>query len=125
MVAGIWGHESNFKQRPDGDAGPAQLTSWVRNNEPQLVVGNAYGTWHGRTNGLPFDGDVMDNLDTLGNIVRFGRDLYGNYRSVAYWYGPGDPNNPANAMKNRNDYANHVMQLFEAYKRFFDCLRNP
>jgi hypothetical protein len=41
MLAGIWAHESNFKQRPDGDAGPAQLTSWWRNNRPELVVGNA------------------------------------------------------------------------------------
>ncbi|MGH9967424.1 MAG: hypothetical protein ACREBG_06275, partial [Pyrinomonadaceae bacterium] len=125
MVAGLWGHESNFAQRPDGDAGPAQLTSWWRNNQPGLIVGNAYGSWHGRTNGVPFDGNVRDNLATLGNIVRFSRDRYGNDRSVAYWYGPGDPNNAANAARNRNDYANHVMQLYGAYQRFFECLRNP
>jgi hypothetical protein len=125
MVAGIWGHESNFVQTPDGDAGPAQLTSWWRRNQPQLIVGNAYGTWRGRTNGVPFDGDVKDNLATLGNIVRFSRNRYGNDRDIPYWYGPGDPNNPVNARKNRNEYANHVMQLYGAYQTFFDCLRNP
>jgi YD repeat-containing protein len=122
MVAGIWGHESNFVQRPDGDAGPAQLTSWWRNNQPGLIVGNAYGTWHGRTHGVPFDGNVRDNLATLGNIVRFSRDRYGNDRDIPYWYGPGDPGNPANATRNRNEYADHVMQLYGAYQRFFDCL---
>lgn len=125
MVTGLWGHESNFSQRPDGDAGPAQLTSWWRNNHPELIVGNAYGSWHGRTNGVPFDGSPMDNLATLGNIVKFSRERYGDYRSVAYWYGPGDPDNPANAKKNRNEYADHVMQLYGEYHRFFECLKNP
>ncbi len=125
MVAALWGHESNFVQRPDGDAGPAQLTSWWRRNHPELIVGNAYGSWRGRTNGIPFDGNVRDNLATLGNIVRFSQQRYGSNYLTAYWYGPGDPNNPANAARNRRDYADHVMELYGAYFRFFECLRSP
>ena len=77
-----------------GDAGPAQLTTYWRRNHPELIQGNAYGSWNGRTN-KPFDGDVQDNIETLGNIVRFTLKLYnGNYGAVAYWCGSGGPKNP-------------------------------
>lgn len=65
MIAALWANESNFAETPGGDAGPAQLTSWWKNNQPDLEQGNAYGRWKGRTD-KPFDGNVQDNVETLG-----------------------------------------------------------
>lgn len=45
MIGAIWAHESGINTIDYyGDAGPAQLTSWWRKNQKQLIVGNAYGT---------------------------------------------------------------------------------
>lgn len=114
-----------------GDAGPAQLTSWWRRNQPDLVVGNAYGTWHGRLipgRDYSFDGSVQDNVATLRNIVRFSRDRYGSNYWTAYWYGPGYTGGgtkefkAAQAAKNRTSYANAVSVIYNKYVRFFNCL---
>lgn len=121
MVAAIWAKESNFAETPGGDAGPAQLTSWWKTNHPELIQDNAYGSWNGRTN-KPFDGNVNDNIQTLGNIVRFSYQRYGNYPAIAYWYGPGDPNNAKNAAKNRANYQADTMSRYAKYQEFFNCL---
>lgn len=121
MIAAIWAKESNFAETPGGDAGPAQLTSWWKTNHPELIRDKAYGSWNGRTN-KPFDGNVQDNIETLGNIVRFSYQRYGNYPAIAYWYGPGDPNNAKNAAKNRANYQADTMSRYAKYQEFFNCL---
>lgn len=121
MIAALWPNESNFAETPGGDAGPAQLTSWWKTNHPDLIQGNAYGSWKGRTD-KPFDGNVQDNIETLGNIERFSVQRYGNYPAVAYWYGPGDPNNAKNAAKNRANYRDEAMSRYAKYQEFFNCL---
>ncbi len=104
-------------ERPGGDVGPAQLTTYWSRNYPQLIVGNAYGSWHDRTD-QPFDGSVEDNITTMRNIVFFNIMLHGgSFKKAAYWYGPGAVQSPrekyaAGAMNNYNDI----------YKPFFDCI---
>jgi hypothetical protein len=113
MVAAIWSQESSLKDNPDGDAGPAQLTTWWKRNHPELIVGNAYGTWKGRTE-KPFDGNVQDNVNTLGNIVVFSYYHYrGNLSQIPYWYGSG---------LDRAGYANEVMRLYGKYVEYFSCI---
>lgn len=89
MIGAIWQQSGINTIDYYGDAGPAQLTiSGVRNNPrlAPLVVGNAYGTWHGRLvpgRDYSFDGSVQDNVATLRNLVRFGRSEYGlNYMTA-------------------------------------------
>jgi RHS repeat-associated protein len=118
MVAGIWGKESNFVRRPTGDHGPAQLTSWWLTNHPDLIVPGAYDVddpAH-QTRSGNFQGSVQANLETLANIVRFSYQRYGNWRSVAYWYGPGTAAIP------RDQYANDVMSAFSQFQDFFRCM---
>lgn len=132
MIGAIWQHESGINTIDYyGDAGPAQLTSWWRNNQPDLIVGNAYGSWHGRLvpgKDYSFDGSVQDNVATLRNIVRFSRDRYGSNYMTAYWYGPGYTGGgtkafrAAQARKNRTDYANDVTRIYNKYLSFFNCL---
>jgi hypothetical protein len=124
-ITAFWQRESNLDINPGGDAGPAQLTSWWKRNQPQLIVGNAYGTWAGAKPGKKFDGDPLDNLSTLSNIIGFSHKRYNNsLYSAAYHYGPGDPTNPtgANAKRIRDAYAKDVVHNFGIFKRFFDCL---
>jgi YD repeat-containing protein len=133
MITALWAHESNFEDNPGGDAGPAQLTTWWRTNHPELIQGNAYGTWNGRTS-KPFDGNVQDNIETLGNIVRFSRDRYGNLPDIPYHYGPGDSKEMELRQKQgkkgygpsskrlRRQYRDEVMSRYGKYKDFFDCL---
>jgi hypothetical protein len=119
MMAGIWGKESGFTRRPTGDHGPAQLTSWWWSNHPELIVPGAYDVadpTKGRNQDQKFHGSVSANLETLGNIVRFSYDRYGNWRDVAYWYGPGTAEQP------RDVYADQVMSAFPMFQNFFDCL---
>ncbi len=127
MIAGIWAKESNFKIRPYGDAGPAQLTSWWLQTYPELIKGDAYGSWKGRIcdpefskssqpsckDGSEFDGNVMDNLITLGNIVRFSRNRYKKESQIPHNYNSGD---------NAKGYQDEVMGLLEKYKSFFKSL---
>lgn len=121
-ISGIWARESFLALTPDGDAGPAQLTTWWSRNHPELIVGNAYGSWKGRTT-TPFDGSVRDNIATLRNIVYYSHNRYqGSYYQTAYWYGPGDPNNPKNAPANRKQYAKETVGYYNMFKSFFDCL---
>ena len=54
-------------------------------------------------------------IETLGNIVRFSHGRYGNWRDVAYWYGPGSEEMP-------RVYANHVMSAFPKFQEFFKCM---
>ena len=122
MMAAIWSHESGLQLTPGGDAGPAQLTTWWSTNQPNLIVGNAYGSWNGRTN-QPFDGDVRDNIATLRNIYYFLRERHGSDYQAAYWYGPGDRDNPSNAAHNREEYAKDVMGRYDKLKPYFDCLK--
>jgi len=103
-------------ERPRGDAGPAQLTSWWK-TYPQLIVGKAYGTWTGRKTNNGFDGSVEDNLATMRNIVTFNDLIHGSFQKGAEWYGPGPPISPrdvygAGAANNYNN----------VYKPFFDCI---
>ncbi len=133
MITALWAHESNFGDNPGGDAGPAQLTTWWRTNHPDLIQGKAYGTWNGRTS-KPFDGNVQDNIETLGNIVRFSRDRYGNLPDIPYHYGPGDSKEMELRQKQgkkgygpsskriRREYRDEVMSRYGKYKDFFDCL---
>lgn len=67
---------------PPGDAGPAQLTTWWKRNYPELIVGNAYGNWNGRSDSA-FDGNVWDNIATLRNIVLFNNALHGSFEQTA------------------------------------------
>lgn len=105
-------------QKPTGDAGPAQLTTWWKRNYPELIVGNAYGTWNGRSD-VAFDGNVWDNIATLRNIVLFNNALHGSFDQTAYWYGPGNDKSP------RQAYADGVMNNYKnMYKPFFECMAN-
>jgi hypothetical protein len=135
MIGAIWQHESGINTIDYyGDAGPAQLTiSGVRNNPSlaSLVVGDAYGTWHGRLvpgRDYSFDGSVQDNVATLRNLVRYGRSEYGSNYKTAYLYGPGYTGEgtkafkAAQARKNRTNYANDVTRIYNKYLSFFDCL---
>lgn len=135
MIGALWQHESGINTLwYYGDAGPAQLTiSGVKKNSKlaPLVVGNAYGTWHGRLvpgKDQPFDGSIQDNIATLRNLVRFGRNEYGSNYMTAYWYGPGYTGKgtkqfiAAQAKKNRTNYALDIMRIYDKYKPFFDCL---
>jgi YD repeat-containing protein len=134
MIGAIWQHESGINTIDYyGDAGPAQLTGAIRNNSrlAPLVVGDAYGSWHGRLvpgKDYSFNGSVQDNVATLRNLVRFGRSEYGSNYMTAYWYGPGYTGGgtkafqAAQAKKNRNNYANDVMRIYNKYLSFFDCL---
>jgi hypothetical protein len=117
MVLAIWSKESGLDVWPGGDAGPAQLTTWWKRNQPELIQGNAYGSWNGRTD-KPFDGSVSDNVATLGNIVYFlhghhnvGRN--GDWGQIPYWYGP-----PAD----RKAYSADVMSRYQKYLDFLNCL---
>jgi YD repeat-containing protein len=121
-IGAIWSHESGFVLKPDGDAGPAQLTTWWSKNHPEIIVGNSYGSWHGRTHGVEFDGNSQDNLATLRNIVMNSDQRYGSFYQTAYWYGPGDPNDAKNAVKNRKAYAEDVVGRYNKLKPYFDCL---
>lgn len=134
MIGAIWQHESGINTIDYyGDAGPAQLTiSGVRNNPrlAPLVVGNAYGTWHGSLDpktDYAFDGSVQDNVATLRNLVRYGRAEYGSNYMTAYHYGPGYPKAPrsAKAKNNRNKYAQNIMRIYNKYLPFFECLTGP
>jgi RHS repeat-associated protein len=129
MVASIWGKESNTQDRPTGDHGPAQLTSWWWTHHSDLIVPGAYDvadpSRQARDPNQTFAGDVEANLLTLANIIRYTYVLYSAdphlhgdaiYRKVAYWYGPGLP------IEGRDQYADEVMSLFSNYQYFFACL---
>ena len=125
MVTALWHKESYLKTRPDGDAGPGQLTSAVK----QFAIGNAYGSWKGRTKDVPFDGDIIDNVTTVGNIVTDGFTRHGgNFGQIAYWYGPDREFDakgkllptPANVV--RTKYKNAVIPKFNLYRPFYNCL---
>ncbi len=135
MIGAIWQKESGINTLDYyGDAGPAQLTiSGVRKNSrlAPLVVGDAYGSWNGRLvpgRDYSFDGSIQDNIATLRNLVRFGRSNYGSNFMTAYWYGPGYTGGgtpafkAAQAKKNRTDYANDAMRIYNKYLPFFNCL---
>jgi hypothetical protein len=126
QISAIWGHESGLATSDIyGDAGPAQLTTWWKRNHPDLIVGNAYGNWKGRTyigKDPPWEGSIRDNIATLRNIVYFLNDRHGSFEQAAYWYGPGDPANPANAANNRSLYTKDVVRRYEKLKLFFDCI---
>lgn len=67
MAGAIWAIESNFRWRPDGDHGPAQLTSWWKNKHPDLIVEGAYDPFtrpanHANRN-KTFTGDVTANIE--------------------------------------------------------------
>jgi hypothetical protein len=92
-----------------------------------------YGSWNGRTyppsdnrhnpkKDKPFDGNVRDNVATLRNLILFGNNAYKSFERTAFWYGLGDTENPANATKNRQEYANDVIRRYNKLKPFFDCL---
>lgn len=49
-------------------------------------------------------------------------DCLGSDPAVAYWYGPGDPNNAKNAAKNRANYRDEAMSRYGKYQEFFNCL---
>lgn len=124
MVAAIWAKETNFSKQPYGDAGPAQFTSWWLWSHPELIVGDAYGGWKYRVcdpavaknrqprckDGNPFDGSTMDNLLTLGNVVRFSRKAYPSERQIPHNYNHGD---------NVDEYTDEVMRLYTKYRMFF------
>ena|GEM_PF-4665628 len=118
QVAAIWTREDGMAIRPGGDAGPAQLTTWWSRNHPELIVGNAYGSWKGRIpDNARFDGDPLDNLMTLSNIIGFSLNRYnGSFRKTAYNYGPP----PASA---RESYASDAVHNYDYFKPFFDCLK--
>ena len=124
-IAAQWLRESNWQLTPGGDAGPAQLTSWWRNNQPKLIVGDAYGSWKGRTTSA-FDGNVADNIATLGNIIASNKQrLGGSFYNSAYWYGPGvKKDKKGNVISGypRDKYANEVVNNLNFIKPFFDCL---
>jgi hypothetical protein len=136
MIGSIWMHESGPSGGINatefwGDAGPAQLTfSGVWNNPTlrPLVVGDAYGNWHGRISqdagDPPWRGSEQDNLATLRNLVRFGRLEYGSNWKTAYYYGPGYPKAPASqrAKQERTAYANEISRIYNKYLQFFRCL---
>ena len=104
-------------ERPKGDAGPAQLTTYWSSNYPQLIVGDAYGNWKGRESNTGFDGSVEDNLASMRNIVFFNKVLHGSFEKAAYWYGPGTVASP------RAPYAAAVMNNYNnVYKAFFECI---
>jgi hypothetical protein len=109
MIAALWAKESNFDQLPDGDAGPAQLTGWWLRNHPDLVRGDAYGSWHGRSK-VNFDGNALDNVLTLGNVVRFLDEHNRSLRTVPSGYGPPE---------NREAYQSEVETLWKKYVPFF------
>lgn len=121
MVAALWAKESNFRNDPDGDAGPAQLNYFWIENHPELIAGDAYGTWTAPRAGVPFDGSILDNLVTLGNIVRFQRLRGNTYGRSAFEYGPNqDPSNRKMAEKEvRARYQNDVMSRYAKYLEFF------
>ena len=131
-ITATWTRESSLRPRPGGDAGATQLTSYWRNNHPELIVGNAYGTWHGRTNPKEdsFDGDPLDNIATLRNIVAFNKSLHGSYSRAAYWYGPGDakdksyPRGTGKDNEIRSRYAKETMSYYSKYEAFFKCLES-
>lgn len=110
--------QGEMQEKPAGDAGPAQLTTWWKRNYPELIVGNTYGTWNGRSD-TAFDGNVWDNIATLRNIVLFNNALHGSFEKTAYWYGPGSVEAP------RQSYADAVIRNYKnVYKPFFECMAN-
>lgn len=118
FVAAIWAKESNFESRPINDHGPAQLTGWWKENHPELIHQLAYDDF-GRPANHPnrqrrFAGSVVNNVLTLGNIVRFQRDHHGgNETLMAATYGPvmGD-----------QTYTSQVLGWYQAYQPYFSCL---
>jgi hypothetical protein len=137
MMAAIWALESNFGVWVGGDAGPAQLTTvWQQidrtgSARPKakplphplgIIVGNAYGSWHGRTTDV-FDGSPVDNILTLGNIVAFlyhdrGVDRTGRWADLPKGYGPGAAGGDPGGI----GYSKEAMSRFGKYKEFFNCL---
>lgn len=124
MVAALWAKESNFRIDPDGDAGPAQLNYFWFESHPELIAGDAYGTWNAPRAGVPFDGSVLDNLVTLGNIVRFQRLRGNSYSRGAFEYGPNqDADNPKMTEKDvRTRYQTDVMSRYAKYLEFFRAI---
>lgn len=116
QIAALWMWETGFQLYPQGDAGPAQLTTWWKRNHPELIVGNAYGSWNGRTD-KSFNGNPLDNMMTLANIIEFSLKRYAySFYKVAYWYGPGSKEHP------RDVYAHRIINNYNSLKPFFDCL---
>lgn len=119
FVAAIWAKESNFTWRPTGDHGPAQLTSWWKDNHPELILPQAYDPFgrpkDHKNRQRKFTGDVYNNLLTLGNIVRFQRQHHaGDEGRMAAYYGP-DP-------QPNWDYAKQIGGWYVAYQPFFTCM---
>lgn len=77
-------------------------------------------------NGPPYNGNLEDHLATGRDILWYSLGVHGgNQRSVYLWYGPGhSADNPygPNAQRNRNIYADQLMDLQRAYQPLFDCL---